>query len=353
MTHAADTTDALGTLLTQGKAKTLYTTGDPDVLTVRFKDEATAFNGKKHAHLPGKGALNAAISRALFTVLKANGVPTCFVDEPAPQPDCLIYRKLTMLPVEVVVRNVAYGSVCKRYALAEGHRFEAPVVEYFLKSDAVDDPLLSEAMILTLGVVPDTATLALTRRRALQINEILWAYFEARGICCADFKLEFGRDANGQLCLGDEMSPDNFRLRDHGTHAVLDKDVFRKDLGDLVTTYTGLLARMEAGPPLVMTTLKSYRATVVVDSRANILNPESRAIGTALKTGGFSAVQTVRAGKHFELTLEAPSMQVAEQQALKIAEDVLSNPVIEDFKLTLEALEPAVPQAQKAQGTAS
>ncbi len=321
-------------VLIEGKAKIVRQDTTAHQVRVIFKDCATAFNGEKFSEIPGKGELNAKISGMLFQLLEEHHIPTCFValGESANE---LVYNNLTMIPLEVVVRNHAYGSVCKRFGFEQGMAFKQPLVEYFLKNDAANDPQITESMIQERGSLPASISLSLLERRALQINEIFVAFFEARGIRCADFKLEFGVDAQGVLMLGDELSPDNFRLRDVKTAQVLDKDVFRLDLADLIETYQTLLKRMEAPTKLALDQPRTYWAQVFVKSRKNILNPESKAILTSLHNVGFTSVNGLQAGKRFEVQIEANTMMAAERQLLKIAEDVLSNPVIEDFELEL------------------
>jgi phosphoribosylaminoimidazole-succinocarboxamide synthase len=321
-------------VLAEGKTKILKRGEAPNELIVTFKDAATAFNGKKYAEIPGKGALNAHISILLFQQVSALGLPTCFV-RAGQQPNELVYNRLTMIPLEVVVRNFAYGSLVKRFGMEEGQALVQPIVEFFHKSN--DDPLITDDVIRALNLVPDAATLAGIRRMALQINELFVALFEARGIRCADFKLEFGFDADGRLTLGDELSPDNFRLRDATTGAVLDKDVFRLDLGDLAETYAELLHRLEQTSKTVPQTpmLRTYTAEILVQSRKNILNPESKAILEGLHTLGHTGVKQLRAGKRFVLELSALNLVEAEVLARKLAEEVLSNPVIEDYELSV------------------
>lgn len=321
-------------VLAEGKTKVLRPGSQPDELSVTFKDAATAFNGQKYAEVPGKGQLNARISELLFAQIAAAGLPTCFL-RVGEQPNVLIYRRLTMIPLEVVVRNFAYGSMVKRFSLEEGETFAQPLVELFHKSN--DDPLINDALILALNLLPNAEALDAVRRMALQINEIFLPLFESRGIRCADFKLEFGFDANGVLTLGDELSPDNFRLRDMQTGAVLDKDVFRLDLADLADTYRHLLQRLEQAPTHTVSTVKrTYTAEIFVQSRKNILNPESKAILEGLQSLGHASVKQLRAGKRFVLELEAESLLAAEQQARQLAEDVLSNPVIEEYSLRVQ-----------------
>ncbi len=328
--------------ITEGKTKILKPGTTPDEWTVIFKDEATAFNGQKHANIPGKGTLNARISAILFQKLEAVNIPTCFIRE-GDAPNTLTYRHLTMIPLEVVVRNTAHGSIVKRFNLPEGYCFSQPLIEFFHKS--AEDPLITDALILELKLVSDSSILEEIRRMALAINTLFVPLFDSCGIRCADFKLEFGLDKNGQLVLGDELSPDNFRLRDSQTGAVLDKDVFRLDLADLSQTYQTLLQRLEQAPAASHYTSSAenktqtnslYPVEICVQSRQAILNPESRTIQETLHALGYTSVQQLRAGKRFTLELNAASLAEAEQLAHRLAKDVLSNPVIEDYTLCIK-----------------
>lgn len=325
-------------ILAEGKTKVLTPGESGDEVRVRFKDDATAFNAEKHTVVAGKGELNARISAILFTLLNDYGVPTCFARE-GDQPGELVYRRLAMIPLEVVVRNVALGSVVKRYGAAEGRRFETPVVEFFHKS--ASDPLISDDLIEAFGLLPDGVSIRDLKRLSQEINELFVDFFEVHGVLCADFKLEFGVDSAGKLRVGDELSPDNFRLRDAETGQVLDKDVFRLDLADLKETYSQLLARIQQPAQLPQKT-RTYRAEVFVHSRKGILSPESRTILESLNAlgmgaGGNKHVETLHAGKHFQLTLVAPTMIEADRQLAALAKDVLSNPVIEDVTYNLWA----------------
>lgn len=319
--------------LAEGKTKIVRAGASPEEVQVEFKDSATAFNARKKADVPGKGALNAAISRMLFELLESHGIPTCYL-RAGQQDNELIFRKLTMIPLEVVVRNHAYGSVVKRFNLEEGKPFERPLVEFFLKT--ADDPQVTDDMIAEMKLLPATTDLAEIKRRVLEVNELFVEFFSARGIRVGDFKAEFGVDAKGKLLLGDELSPDNFRLRDVQTGQVLDKDVFRLDLADLGDTYRQLLARLQSAPTIsVPQTQKTYVAELFVTSRKGILNPESKAILSALHSLGFNEVESLHAGRTFRLTLQAARMIEAERRLRTMAETLLANPVIEDFHFTL------------------
>jgi phosphoribosylaminoimidazole-succinocarboxamide synthase len=310
----------------EGKAKIL--TPDGDTLRVTFKDSATAFNGVKKATIPGKGELNAQISAYLFEVLVNAGIATCFARK-GTQLNELHYHPLTMIPLEVVVRNDAWGSLCKRFGLQGGTTLARPVVEFYVKNDELNDPQITDDMLAVLGYLPAGVTETHLKTAALAANEVLTAFFAAHGIRCADFKLEYGLNAQGQLVVGDELSPDNFRLRDVVTGQVLDKDVFRQDLADLVETYTSLWQRIQQ-PVNVPAQSKPYLAEVLVSSRKNILNPESKAILDALHILGQHDVTRVQASKHFTVALTETSLVAAQARARQLALDVLSNPVIED-----------------------
>jgi phosphoribosylaminoimidazole-succinocarboxamide synthase len=318
----------------EGKAKIL--TPDGDTLLVAFKDEATAFNGVKKAVIPGKGALNAQISAHLFEVLAAKGIATCYVGKGNTINE-LRYTPLTMILLEVVVRNDAWGSLCKRYGLPQGQPLAQPVVEFYVKDDALNDPLIGEDLAKLLGYLPEGVTAQALKSAALMANECLCDFYAAHNIRVGDFKLEFGVNAKGQLVVGDELSPDNFRLRDVTTGQVLDKDVFRQDLADLVETYTQLWQRIQQAVPQQTSSARHYHATVQVSSRQNILNPESKAIIEALHNLGQQDVTRVQASKQYAVDVTAPDWASATRRVEALASDVLSNPVIEDVTLTLEA----------------
>ncbi|MEM0951827.1 MAG: phosphoribosylformylglycinamidine synthase subunit PurS [Cyanobacteria bacterium P01_H01_bin.74] len=335
----------------EGKTKLLTALDNTEnQMQVVFKDAATAFNAKKKAEFPGKGALNAKISALLFTLLEKNGIETCFVAM-GEEANTLIYDALTMIPLEVVVRNKAQGSLVKRFGLQENQPLTPPVVEYFLKTP--DDPPITDALMLQMGVVQSERQIELMRQKSFLINDILLAFFESCGIDCVDFKLEFGMNASGHLILGDELSPDNFRLRDKTTGQVLDKDVFRLDLGDLLATYQALYDRLAASPEdlpeisngtashsgyEIVSQKQAYTAEIRVESRKGILNPESKTISENIQFMGFDSVVSVNAGKQFTVHIVASSYTEAYNEAKIIAAEILSNPVIEDYTLKLTAL---------------
>lgn len=231
--------------LYEGKAKILYTTEDPAVLLSYFKDDATAFNAQKRGSITGKGEINCAISSHLFQVLEAAGVPTHFVDRPAP--DQMRVKAVKIVPLEVVVRNIAAGSLCQQTGLQLGTVLKQPLVEFFYKNDALGDPLLTPDRLLLLDLAtPDQV--AQLRSLALKVNQVLSLFFEQCGITLVDFKLEFGLDHHQHLLLADEISPDTCRLWDQAEtdpqRRVMDKDRFRQDLGNVEAAYQRVLEKV-------------------------------------------------------------------------------------------------------------
>ncbi len=231
--------------LYEGKAKILYATDDPEVLLTYFKDDATAFNAQKRGSIEGKGAINCAISSHLFRVLEAEGIPTHFVAQVSTNE--MQVRAVKIVPLEVVVRNIAAGSLCRETGLPVGTVLPKPLVEFYYKNDSLGDPLLTRDRLFLLELATPKQVDHL-QILALRINDILTAFFQDCGITLVDFKLEFGIDRNGQLILADEISPDTCRLwnqtEDDPTKRVLDKDRFRHDLGNVEAAYQQVLERV-------------------------------------------------------------------------------------------------------------
>jgi len=231
----------------EGKAKILYPTTESEVLLTVFKDDATAFNALKRGQIQGKGEINCAVSAALFRFLGKRGIAHHFFDCPAPGQ--MRVKALEIIPLEVVVRNIAAGSLCRDTGLPEGQILPSPLVEFYLKNEALGDPLLTpeRLALLDLARPEEVATL---KTSALAINQHLIAFFEDCDITLVDFKLEFGRDPQGQILLADEISPDTCRLWDRGQSdpqaRVLDKDRFRRDLGQVESAYETVRERVLA-----------------------------------------------------------------------------------------------------------
>ncbi|MBD1860690.1 MULTISPECIES: phosphoribosylaminoimidazolesuccinocarboxamide synthase [Trichocoleus] len=240
--------------LYEGKAKIVYATDDPDVFLTHFKNDATAFNAQKRGQIAGKGEINAAISGHLFQLLEANSIPTHFIDRPTAED--MRVKAVKIIPLEVVVRNIAAGSLCQQTGLELGAVLKQPLVEFYYKNDALGDPLLTRDRLLLLELATPEQ-LDQLQQMALRINELLSAFFQQCGITLVDFKLEFGLDRNQQILLADEISPDTCRLWDQGEtdpdRRVMDKDRFRRDLGDVEGAYQRVLERVLNQPvqPLV------------------------------------------------------------------------------------------------------
>jgi len=228
-------------LLYEGKAKQIYATSDPELYWVRYKDDATAFDGKKRATIVGKGELNNRISAIFFEQLGHAGIPHHFVRRLSSTEQ--LVRKVAIVPLEVVVRNRAAGSMARRLGLEEGMPLARPVVELYYKDDSLGDPLVNDDHALVLGWVTE-AELAEMKRLALAVNGVLQAYLAERDVLLVDFKLEFGRAGDGTILLADEISPDTCRFWDKDTLEKLDKDRFRRDLGGVTEAYREMLRRL-------------------------------------------------------------------------------------------------------------
>lgn len=231
-----------GAMLYQGKSKQVFATDDPRRVVLRFTDRATAFNGVKEAQIGDKGRINCAITTMLFDEVAARGVRHHVVDKLSETE--LLCERVEIVPVEVVVRSRAAGSFSKRYAVAEGTRLEQPLVELFVKSDTLNDPLINRDAVVALGLARRWE-LAFLEETSLQVHQALADFWGRHDIELVDAKYEYGR-ADGRLLLADELTPDGARLWDAKTGEKLDKDVFRRDLGDLGDTYRALLARIGA-----------------------------------------------------------------------------------------------------------
>lgn len=231
----------------EGKAKILYSTADPDVLLTYFKDDATAFNAQKKGTIQGKGEINCTIASVLLQWLEGKGIPTHFVEQP--KADEMLVKSVTILPVEVVVRNIAAGSLCKQTGLEQGTVLPQPLVEFFLKDDDLGDPLLTRDRLMLLNIVTPAQLQELTDY-AQKINALMQEFFASCDITLVDFKIEFGTDKNGTILLADEISPDTCRLWDQQIAdpqaRVLDKDRFRQDLGKVEDAYQNVQARVLA-----------------------------------------------------------------------------------------------------------
>ena len=228
--------------LYEGKAKKVFATEDPELLIVQYKDDATAFNGLKKGTIAGKGVINNQMSNRLMQMLERSGVPTHFVQELS-QRETLV-KKVQIVPLEVIIRNISAGSFAKHYGVEEGIVFDEPTIEYSYKNDALGDPLLNSRHALALKLVTKEE-LATIEALSFKVNDLLKKFWAGCGVTLVDFKMEFGRLSDGTIVLADEISPDTCRLWDSETKEKLDKDRFRRDLGGVEEAYAEIMRRLE------------------------------------------------------------------------------------------------------------
>ena len=225
----------------EGKAKKVFKTDDPELVLVSYKDDATAFNGEKKGTILGKGAINNRVTNYLMRLLEKEGVPTHFVEELSDRET--VVKKVTIIPLEVIIRNISAGSFAKNYGVREGIVFDAPTIEFSYKNDALGDPLINshQAVALKAATWEDIDTV---QNLAFKVNDVLKAFFRSVNVDLVDFKLEFGKTADGTIVLADEISPDTCRFWDSKTHENLDKDRFRRDLGGVEDAYAEMMRRI-------------------------------------------------------------------------------------------------------------
>ncbi len=228
-------------LLYEGKAKKVYATDDPQILLVSYKDDATAFNGLKKGTISGKGAINNRVTNYMMKILEENGVPTHLVEELSERET--LVKKVSIVPLEVIIRNISAGSFSKRYGVEEGIVFSEPTIEFSYKNDELGDPLINDyhAVALSLATWQEIDTI---KTLAFKVNEVMKNFFKKIGVDLVDFKLEFGRLSDGTIVLADEISPDTCRFWDSETHEKLDKDRFRRDLGNVEDAYQEMMKRI-------------------------------------------------------------------------------------------------------------
>ena len=231
-------------LLYEGKGKKLYATDNDLQIISEFKDDLTAFNALKKGNEKGKGSLNCQISTIAFKLLEQNGVRTHFIkslDE-----NSMLCKKVQIIPLEVVVRNVATGSLTKRLGITEGTTLDFPIVEFYYKNDELNDPLVNDEHCKIMGIIDSDETADFLKTAARKINSVLVEFFAKANLRLIDFKVEFGRDENGTILLADEISPDGCRLWDKDSNKKMDKDIFRQSLGNVSEAYKEVLARIQS-----------------------------------------------------------------------------------------------------------
>lgn len=226
----------------EGKAKRLYKSDKEGEIIIEFKDDLTAFNAKKRSSEEGKGALNCAIASKIFTMLESEGIKTHFIKQI--DSNHMLAKRCEIIPIEVIVRNIAAGSLSKRLGIEDGKILPFSLVEFCYKDDTLEDPLINDEHALILGCVAHESELEELKRVAREINVILKAFFDERGLILVDFKLEFGRDSEGNIILADEITPDSCRLWDKKSREKLDKDLFREGKGSIKAAYEEVLKRV-------------------------------------------------------------------------------------------------------------
>ena len=227
--------------LYEGKAKNVFATDDPNLVIVDYKDDATAFNGLKKGSIAGKGVINNVMSNHMFQLLEKQGVPTHFVEQLSERET--LVKKVSIVPLEVIIRNISAGSFAKRFGVEEGIVFDEPTIEFSYKNDDLGDPLMNayHAVALKAATREEIETI---KSMAFKVNEVMKQYFDSLNVILVDFKLEFGKTADGKIVLADEISPDTCRLWDKTTKEKLDKDRFRRDLGGVEEAYQEIMKRV-------------------------------------------------------------------------------------------------------------
>ena len=227
--------------LYEGKAKKVFATDDANLVIVDYKDDATAFNGEKKGTITGKGVINNVMSNHMFQLLEQQGVPTHFVEQLSERET--LVKKVSIVPLEVIIRNIAAGSFAKRFGVEEGIVFDEPTIEFSYKNDELGDPLMNayHAIALKAATREEIETI---KAMAFKVNEVMKQYFDTLNVILVDFKLEFGKTADGKIVLADEISPDTCRLWDKTTKEKLDKDRFRRDMGGVEEAYQEIMKRV-------------------------------------------------------------------------------------------------------------
>lgn len=291
------------TLIYEGKAKRLWLNAPIKELYMEFKDDVTAGNGEKHAVIETKGKLNKAISSLVYKMLEHKGIATHFIRDI--DDNTILVKAVEIIPLEVIVRNIGTGSFCKRYGVTDGTHFNTPIVEFCLKDDSLGDPFINEDAIAALGIA-DHELCAALKKAALKINEELTLIFGLGNLTLVDFKLEFGLDDEGNVLLADEVTPDTCRLWDMTTNKAMDKDIFRKNMADILDTnltkaYTEVLKRVE-----ISSDAQGIYSpeTVVTFSGEQICSGSIQISGATITQEGHTVTTSASDGVHAEVDVE-------------------------------------------------
>ena len=337
-----------GNKLYEGKAKIIYETTDKNLVIQHFKDDATAFNNLKKAKVEGKGVLNNRISEYILTNLSQCGIKTHLVKRLNMREQLI--KKAEIFPIEFIVRNVATGSLTKRLGIQEGTALEKPLLEYCYKKDELNDPLISKEHILSFGWATQKEIREIDTM-TLRINDILSGMFRAIGIKLIDFKIEYGKAWNKEkeemeIVLADEISPDTCRLWDVKTEKKLDKDRFRKDLGNIIQAYQEVARRLGIMPEETNISEVNFGKTIPIKIKKNklkfsvtvtlkkdVLDPQGKVVQNTLTNLGMNSLLSIRQGKFFEIEINEKDQKKAEEKIKEMCEKLLVNLIIEDYRI--------------------
>jgi len=319
-------------LVYEGKAKKVYETDDPTLAILEYKDSLTAFNAREKDTVQDRGRLTNLISATFLKLLQDEGIPTHFVK--LLDGNHQLVKRLKIIPLEVVVRNTSTGSLCKRLGVEEGLDLVPPLVEFYLKNDELGDPLVTEDHIRAFCFASKPQVEKM-KELSLKVNDILSKYLYERGIKLVDFKLEFGTDEEGNIYVADEISPDTCRFWDLSSKERLDKDRFRKDLGNVLEAYEEIWRRIGQPKAAIQ---KHYEARLFIYLKEGVLDTQGKTVLSSLHSLNYPEVQDVRVGKYLKITLNSPSHQEAEFKVKKMCEDLLVNDLIEEYAFELEEI---------------
>ena len=338
-----------GNKLYEGKAKIIYETKDKDIVIQHFKDDATAFNNLKKAKVEGKGVLNNRISEYILNNLSQCGIKTHLIKRLNMREQLI--KKVEIFPIEFIVRNIATGSLTKRLDISEGTILERPLLEYCYKKDELQDPLISKEHIYSFGWATKEE-IEIIDKTTLRINDLLTGLFRGIGIKLVDFKIEYGKiwnkDTNQkEIILADEISPDTCRLWDVKTEKKLDKDRFRKDLGNVIQGYQEVARRLNIMPEETnisevnfgkTTSIKfkknKLKFSVIVTLKKDVLDPQGKVVQNTLQSMGMDKLKSIRQGKYFEIELDNSNENEAKKKVEDMCQKLLANLIIEDYKVS-------------------
>jgi len=312
----------------EGKAKTVEILS-PEKVRIIFTDRISAGDGAKIDVIPGKGRMNLALSNQLMAVLEKAGIPIHTLE--LESETSIIARNLQIIPIEVVVRNFTAGSLSRRYGVSEGEKLDTPIVEFFVKDDELHDPLIDREVAVSRGLV-DRETLELMQARALQVNRVFTKYFSEAEMVLIDFKLEFGSDVKGNLWVADEISADSMRIWEATTMEKLDKDRFRRDLGDLLSGYQVIIDRLNQVGDYTPER-QSLEVIVTIEPKQSVTNPGGDVTKRTLLNADLKGIGRVRLGKTVSIEVEDSMDTTWLKKIRKVCSEILTNPMIETYSL--------------------